>query len=124
MDTFACDYAVVPSSLYSDSTYKCYTGNHQLFMIASIIGIIFAYPAIVLLYSNIQYQNKTLDLKYDPTYMVLSGCLKVLIAGSSAFWGYSGSRIYMLAFNAFFLFGFGILTRKMKPCLVKKVNPL
>jgi hypothetical protein len=56
--------------------------------------------------------------------MVLSGCLKVMIAGSSSFWGYTDSRIYMLAFNAFFLFGFGILTRKMKPCLVKKVNPL
>jgi hypothetical protein len=30
----------------------------------------------------------------------------------------------MLIFCAFVLLGFGILTRKMKPCLVKKVNPL
>jgi hypothetical protein len=30
------------------------------------------YPILTFLYPNVQYQNKSLDLKYDPTYLVIS----------------------------------------------------
>lgn len=56
--------------------------------------------------------------------MVLCGNVKFLLAGSAAFLAVESTVIYMLIFNAFILLGFGILTRKMKPCLIKKVNPL
>jgi hypothetical protein len=58
-------------------------------------------------------------------------CLKIFfipnkkqIAGAAAFWGYSDGRVYMFGFCAVVLFLMGIMTRLMKPCLVKKVNPL
>ena len=46
------------------------------------------------------------------------------LAGAASFYGYPEGRLYMLIICAVLLLGFGTLTRKMKPCLVKKVNPL
>jgi len=43
---------------------------------------------------------------------------------SSAFFAHEETALYMLIANAIILGGFAILTRKMKPCKVKRINPL
>jgi len=47
-----------------------------------------------------------------------------LIACVTAFFANPDDAVYFLAIDAFVLMGFGVLTRKMKPCIVKIMNPL
>lgn len=71
----------------------------------SLIGILIFYPTMVLLWPNVQYQNKSLDLKYNPTYLVVQGNIKFLVAGSAAFFGHKDVVICMLGFNSVLLLG-------------------
>lgn len=82
------------------------------------------YPEIAYLWPNVQYQNRSLDSKYDPTHQAMASNVKVLVACSAAFFAHQDDAVYMLGTCAFILFLFGFLTKKMKPCLIKIINPL
>lgn len=50
--------------------------------------------------------------------------VKLWVALSAAFFANPEDSNYMLSTSAIVMFLFGTLSKKMKPCLVKKVNPL
>lgn len=40
-------------------------------MTVGLFGIIIYYPLATFFFPNLQFQDRALDLKYDPTFMVL-----------------------------------------------------
>merc|ERR1719282_2100784 len=50
--------------------------------------------------------------------------VKFWVALSAAFFANPDDSTYMLVTSAIIMFLFGTLSKKMKPCLVKKINPL
>lgn len=107
-----------------DNSIECLTPQHTKQIVFAIISILVIYPIGTFLFPNVQFQNKSLDLRYDPTYLVLRNQVTFLVAGAAAFFAHPDVVIYQSVASAFILLGFGILARMMKPCLIKKFNPL
>ncbi len=82
IDTFSCNYDVKPWTLYEDSTLNCNEETHYIYVFLAGLGILLYYPLSSFLFPNIQFQNKSLDLKYDPTFIVISTQVKLLICGT------------------------------------------
>lgn len=83
IDTFSCNYDVKPWTLYEDPTIICNDQTHYIYVFFASIGILLYYPLSSFLFPNIQFQNKALDLKYDPTFVVILTQIKLLISGFS-----------------------------------------
>lgn len=56
--------------------------------------------------------------------MAIAMNVKLWVAISAAFFANPEDTDFMLATSAIIMFLFGTLSKKMKPCLVKKINPL
>ena len=82
LDTFSCNYSVKPWTLYEDPSILCNTDTHYFYIFFAALGIILYYPLSSFLFPNIQFQNKSLDLKYDPTFIVILTQIKLLISGN------------------------------------------
>lgn len=81
VDTFSCNYNVKPWTLHENPNMICNDDTHYTYVFLASLGIILYYPLSSFLFPNIQFQNKSLDLKYDPTFLVILAQVKLLIAG-------------------------------------------
>lgn len=144
IDAFSCNYDVNPWTLYEDPTIICNEGTHYLYIFLAVIGVLLYYPLSSFLFPNIQFQNKSLDLKYDPTFIVILTQMKLLISGISYIIFISYISLFFFSYNkgtaSFFPVGTGLIIQLtvstiallflalidkiMKPCLVKKHNIL
>ena len=89
-------------------------------MTCSLMGLFLYYPVATFMSSNLQFQNKLLDLKMNPTFLVIMNQIMLLISGLTCF--YSDEIIVILVFNTVSMLFMGILSIFWKPCLVKEVN--
>ena len=71
-----------PYILYEDSGIECNTGDHILYLVFAGIGMLLYYPLSSFLFPNIQFQNNDLDLKYNPTWIVILTQVKLLVSGT------------------------------------------
>ena len=81
MDTFAFNHDVKPWTLYEDPDIEC---NQKLrYAIFRIIWHSSLLSLSSFLFPNIQFQNKSLDMKYDPTstFVAILTQVKLLISG-------------------------------------------
>jgi len=75
-------------------------------------------------YPYLQTRNKSLSLKYDTTYLLITVQIKLIIAVVAAFFTTKSLMIYHEILCSLFLFFIGFLSRKMKPCSLKIFNPI
>lgn len=85
MDSFSCNYDVKPWTLYEDPNIECNTDTHYIYVFFASLGVVLYYPLSSFLFPNIQFQNKALDLKYDPTFVVILTQIKLLISGTKKY---------------------------------------
>ena len=57
-------------------------------MFVSFIGLILYYPAATFMDPNLQFVDKTLDIKFAPTYLIFLCQGKLMIAGAAVFFPY------------------------------------
>ena len=50
-------------------------------MLVTLLGIFIYYPLSSFMFPNLQFQDKALDLKYNPSFMVLQVQVKLIITG-------------------------------------------
>jgi len=79
------------------------------------------------MFPNFQFQNKVLDLKYDPSFLVLQIQASLLITGFVSFFKPSsssdtGSMTTQLVGTSSVLLLLALASFILKPCLIKKVN--
>ena len=67
------------------STEVCYGGIHKLLMYFAFIGIMLFYPLQTFLFPDLQYADKTLDLKFKTSYIIFQIQVKLIIIGLSSF---------------------------------------
>ncbi len=105
------------------------------------LALLIYYPISTFMFPNFQFQNKVLDLKYDPSFVVLTIQAKLLISGNLI--KFSFISRFPIAFTSFFkpvsnadtesvkiqligcacvLFCLAFLSFLLKPCLIKKAN--
>jgi hypothetical protein len=93
-----------------------------MYFILGILSLLIYYPFATLLFPNIAFQNKALDIKFDTTYLVLESQGKVVIAAVAAFFAVERYIWLQLIVSIFVSGVLLILNLKLKPCLIKSYN--
>jgi len=124
---YVCDYSELPWTLTRDSDIECLSDEHALYMGMGAIALLIYYPISTFMFPNFQFQNKVLDLKYDPSFVVLNIQAKLLISAFTSFFkpvsnvDTENIKIQLIG-CACVLFCLAFLTFILKPCLIKKAN--
>ena len=71
--------------MYRDPQINCFEGVHYLYITIGLITLIAYYPLATFMYSNLQFVNKSSDLKYNPNFMVYLAQAKLIIAILASF---------------------------------------
>jgi hypothetical protein len=125
----------------SDSSVVCLSDQHLKYMGIATLAILLYYPISTFMFPNFQFQDKSLDLKYDPSFLVLNIQAKLLITGTllfpdiilsikkgfiSFFKPESEDDISIIIVRqvgvAMILFFLALITIYLRPCLIKRVN--
>lgn len=124
LNAFSCTYDQDTTNWYvtRNSDLTCFDDSHSMYLGLSVLGVILYYPGATLLYPNIQYQDKSLDLKFDTTYLVLESQGKIIIAGAVAFFAVERYLWLHLIVSIVVLVLLAILCGFMKPCMVRSYN--
>lgn len=105
---------------------ECLSDLHILYMLFAFVGLGLYYPLSTFFFPNFQFQDKALDVKYNPSFVVLQMQAKLIIAGlGSLFSSYGDSDfplILQVSSTATVLFFLAITSAKLKPCLIRKIN--
>ena len=111
------------SCTYSNDTWHLLRDNqHVVYFVFAILALILYYPLATLLYPNIAYHDKALDIKFDTSYLVIESQGKLVIAGFSAFFAKEVYIWLQLIVSIVVSTVLLILCIKIKPCLIMSVN--
>ena len=97
-------------------------------MVFAFLGIGMYYPMSTFFFPNFQFQDKALDLKYNPSFVVLQIQAKLIITGLGTLFQSFGSDyadfplILQSGSTCVVLCLLSIASMKLKPCLIKKMN--
>ena len=122
IEIFAWNFDSDPWTLYSTNSIECYNAEHFLYLIVTIIAVLLYYPLATLMFPNLQFSNRMVDVKFTPSFMVLISQTKLFIAGIAVFLRSSNSVTFRLSISsALFLF-LWYENYKMKPWVVVSTN--
>ncbi|OMJ81826.1 hypothetical protein SteCoe_17650 [Stentor coeruleus] len=122
LSSFSCVYENNNWHLMRDSSIECFSNDHGVYFALAILSLLLYYPFATLLFPNIAFQDKALDIKFDTTYLVLESQGKVVIAAVAAFFAkekYIWLQLIVSICVSGILF---ILNLRMKPCLIMSYN--
>jgi hypothetical protein len=124
LNVFSCTYDDSDGDWYvtRNSDLTCFSSTHSMYIGLAVLGLILYYPGSTLLYPNIQYQDKSLDLKFDTTFLVIEAQGKIIIAGVVAFFAVERYLWLHLIVSLAVLVILAILCGFMKPCMVRSYN--
>ena len=69
--------------LISDPEMICFGTPHRYYLFAGIIGLLIYLPVSLVIFPNFQFQDKALDIKYEPYYVVLQTVLELFLSRNS-----------------------------------------
>ncbi|OMJ68827.1 hypothetical protein SteCoe_33602 [Stentor coeruleus] len=122
LSAFSCVYDNNSWHLMRASDIECFSQDHGVYFALAIFSLIIYYPFATLLFPNLAFQDKALDIKFDTTYLVLESQGKVIIAAFAAFFAkerYVWLQLIVSICVSGMLFIFNL---KMKPCLIPSYN--
>ena len=122
LSSFSCIYSNNSWHLMRYSSIECFSGEHTMYFVLSIVLMLIYYPAATLVFPSIAYQDKALDIKFDTSYLVLESQGKVLIAAFAVFFAkekYIWLQLIVSIVVSLFLF---FICLRMRPCLIRSYN--
>lgn len=95
-----------------------------MYLIIGVLGMLVYYPMCTFMFPNFQFKNKMLDLKYNPSWIVILIQIKLLLACIRSFFKDSTPENVLIKLTAtvVVLFVLALANMYIKPCLVKKFN--
>jgi tetratricopeptide (TPR) repeat protein len=129
LSAFACDWSDISDRVFllASEDIVCFSTEqplHIIMCVGGIAAIMLYYPLATLLQPQFQFKDKSLDIKYDPSYLILYGQGELLFAGATVFFGGDeGNIAFMLVIILTILcLALAWLTHSMQPCMVPEVN--
>lgn len=127
LTTFNCNWTsdTQPYTLKDDPSVECFSSGHNTMVIISLACLIGYYPLSSYAMPNFQFAEKSLDLKYRPSYLILYfqvnfillAC-KVLLSGSTS----QNIQIINSSIIIAVLLYLGFSVGMLKPCFVLWFN--
>jgi len=124
MDVLSCDFTASPWSLYRSAEVNCFGNDapYYIYVAGAMICIVIYYPLATFMFPNLQFMDRTADIKFDPSYMVFLSQGKLIITGLAVFFPTSKNVAASLGISLFVLLGVTFVTLWMKPCLISRMN--
>lgn len=128
LDTFNCNWTsdIQPYKLVDDTSIECLSGTHSIMVIISLVCLISYYPLSSYAMPNFQFAEKTLDLKYRPSYLILYFQVNfILLACKVLLSGTTVSHNIQIINNSIIISALTFLALSvlfMKPCFILWFN--
>eukprot|EP00948_MAST-09A_sp_MAST-9A-sp1_P002501 g2501.t1 len=95
ISSFACDYTD-PSNIYMyvDPRVKCFSDPmHFIYMGGSALSLLLFYPMASLLSPQFQFYNHALDVKFNPTYLIMESQTNLILSTLAVVYRWSESGL-------------------------------
>merc|ERR1711924_224956 len=89
-------------------------------MSAAALALLAFYPLATLISPNLQFNQKNLDLKHDPSFLVIERQAQLVIAAVAVFYGETWAAVLVPQFFACFILAVASVLRQ--PCIARGVN--
>lgn len=126
--TFDCNWTSQsqPYLLVDDPSIECFSSAHNTMVIISLISLISYYPLSSYAMPNFQFAEKSLDLKYRPSYLILYFQVNfILLASKVLLSGADVAYELQIINNAIIIAVLAFLALSvlfMKPCFILWFN--
>ena len=130
-----CDTCEPEPKFLSRMAVRCASGEHALYVLAALAGILAYYPVLTYIQPQLQFKSKALDLKFEPTYLTVVAQTKLALSVVVNFWAADRSRrcgtspaaalnngFELLAITASLASGLAVHTARTMPCIVPEFN--
>eukprot|EP00656_Telonema_subtile_P021004 TRINITY_DN22055_c0_g1_i1.p1 TRINITY_DN22055_c0_g1~~TRINITY_DN22055_c0_g1_i1.p1 ORF type:complete len:756 (-),score=273.91 TRINITY_DN22055_c0_g1_i1:27-2294(-) len=101
----------------SNNAVEGYNQTHFYFIFPAVVGVLLYYPAASLVYPNLQFTDRTVDLKFQPTFLILLAQCK-LVLSSVAVWLVDDPAALLITCIVLFAF-LAWLVHRVQPCLLR-----
>ena len=122
LSVFSCFYDGDQWVLARKHDLECFAGEYWGYSVTGFLLFFLYYPVATVVFPNLMYQNKALDLKYDTTFLVVESQGKLLIAGASVFFVKELFIWLHLMVAISICVGLGFYAWYSQPCLVVPYN--
>lgn len=99
---------------------RCWEGEHLTYILAATMGGVLYYPLASFVYPNLQFADKSVDLKFEPTFMIFYQQTRLILAGATTLFPNNNIMVLNTCLSVFLLNAFA--DYQMEPCLVPCVN--
>ena len=128
LDTFNCNWQTTTTTytLVDDTSIECFSSYHIYISMVSLICLIIYYPLSSYAMPNFQFAEKSLDLKYRPSYLIFYFQVQfVLLANKVLLNNVNTSYTIEIVYISINIFALSILTFSiytLKPCFIYWFN--
>jgi len=98
----------------------CYGRAHLAYMVGAGLALLMYYPLASFVFPNLQFADKLLDLKFEPSFLVMFQQTRLLMAAAASWYPDAIMTRLLVALLTFLLLAY--LNQRMQPCLVHSVN--
>lgn len=120
LNFFACDINSVPPVVWR-TDIECYTTFHIGHLVGALVGLAIYYPIATFTFPLLQFNNADLDLKLNPTYLIILSQSKLLVSGLKVFLPFQLYFEYQLLLTSIILMFLGVYTMIEKPSGVNRM---
>eukprot|EP01006_Ploeotia_vitrea_P052716 TRINITY_DN67718_c7_g3_i1.p1 TRINITY_DN67718_c7_g3~~TRINITY_DN67718_c7_g3_i1.p1 ORF type:complete len:812 (-),score=438.40 TRINITY_DN67718_c7_g3_i1:1643-3946(-) len=122
VEVFVCVYPTDGGSpiMQHDTSVVCWQASHLLKAAVAGIGVSVYYPTASFMYPNMQFVDKSLDIKFETTFLIFVAQGKLFLSGMASFFPDDPYFILVSALAVYTLFLVSNVSGE--PCLVKRVN--
>lgn len=121
LSVFACNINIDPPVVWN-TNIVCYESLHIGHFFSALICICAYYPIATFIFPLLQFNDSSLEIKFETTFVILLSQIKLFITGITVFLPYQYYLKYQLAIASVSL-GFLFLYSAIKqPCIAKKLN--
>lgn len=127
LDSFNCNWTslTTPYTLIDDTSVECFSDSHNRMLLIALVGIITYYPLSSYAMPNFQFAEKSLDLKYRSSYLILYFQVNFAMLAGKVLLSSSTNTTIQIVFNginicALLLLALSVLC--LKPCLITWFN--
>ena len=121
LSVFACDIRLDTPVVWN-SDIICYESFHLGLLFSALASIFSYYPLATFIFPMLQFNDSSLDIRFQTTYLIVLSQIKLIITGITVFLPYEFYLQYQLGIASVVLLFLFVYTLIKQPCIAVKFN--